>query len=78
MKSKYESTECYLAYKQLDDDYKNFIIHHANYGVYKKGTLESEKQKKNCLKYLESILEQKKILEINSDSDLKKLIELKF
>lgn len=78
MKNKYESTECYLAYKQLDDDYKNFIIHHANYGVYKKGTFDSEKQKKNCLKFLESILEQKKILEINSDSDLKKLIELKF
>jgi hypothetical protein len=78
MKSKYESAECYLAYKQLDDDYKNFIIYYDDYKVYKKGTLESEKQKNNCLKYLQSIMEQKKILDINSDSDLKKVIELKF
>jgi hypothetical protein len=78
MKSKYLSAECYLAYKQLDDDYKNLIIHWQDYSIYQKGTLESEKQRLNCIKYLESILDLKKMLEINSDSDLKKLFQLKF
>ena len=78
MKELYYSAEHYIAFKQLDDDYKNFIIHYADYNLYKKGTFESEKQKDNCIKYLKSILEQKEILQINSKSDLQKLIELKY
>jgi hypothetical protein len=78
MKNKYESAEFYIAFKQLDDDYKNLVIHLQDYSIYKKGTLESEKQKNNCIKYLKSILELKKILEINSNSDLSKLYELTY
>jgi len=60
MKTKFESLETFNAYNQLDEDYKNLTIHFEEYKLHKKGTIESNKQMYNCLKYLNSILDQKK------------------
>lgn len=78
MKYKFLSTENYLAYLQLENDYKNFIVHYDDYVNSKKESEEYHKQKFICIKYLESAIEQKRILQIDITSDSEKLFNLKF
>lgn len=78
MKDKFLSTEHYIAYKQLEDDYKNFIIHYDDFNNSKKGTADYERQRYICIKYIESAIKQKTILLIDTKSDTDKLFNLKF
>jgi hypothetical protein len=78
MKDKFLSTEHYIAYNQLESDYKNFIVHYDDYYNSKVGSENFEKQKFICIKYLESAIEQKRILLIDIESDTKKLFNLKY
>jgi hypothetical protein len=78
MKDKFLSTEHYIAYNQLENDYKNFIVHYDDYYNSESGSENFEKQKLICIKYLESAIEQKAILLIDSKSDYDKLYNLKF
>ncbi|MFY8170576.1 MAG: hypothetical protein ACOVK2_05620 [Candidatus Fonsibacter sp.] len=78
MKDKFLSTEHYIAYLQLESDYKNFIVHYEDYINSKVGSEKFEKQKFICIKYLESAIEQKTILQIDIESDTKKLFNLKY
>lgn len=78
MKNKFLSTEHYIAYLQLESDYKNFITHYDDYINSASGSENFEKQKLICIKYIESAIEQKTILLIDSKSDYDKLFKLKF
>ena len=78
MKNKFLSTEHYIAYLQLESDYKNFITHYDDYINSESGSENYQKQKLICIKYLESAIEQKSILLIDSNSDYDKLFKLKF
>jgi hypothetical protein len=78
MKDKFLSTEHYIAYNQLENDYKNFIVHYDDYCNSASGSENYNKQKFICIKYLESAIEQKRILQIDIESDSKKLFNLKF
>lgn len=78
MKDKFLSTEHYLAYLQLESDYKNFIVHYEDYINSASGSENFEKQKFICIKYLESAIEQKTLLQIDIESDTKKLFNLKY
>jgi hypothetical protein len=78
MKDKFLSTEHYIAYLQLESDYKNFITHYDDYINSASGSENFKKQKLICIKYLESAIEQKTILNIDIESDTKKLFNLKF
>lgn len=78
MKEKFLSTEHYIAYSQLESDYKNFIFHYDDYINSPKGSVNSEKQKLICIKYLKSAREQKRFLLIDAKSDTDKLFNLKF
>ena len=78
MKNKFLSTEHYIAYLQLESDYKNFITHYDDYINSESGSENFEKQKLICIKYIESAIEQKTILLIDSKSDYDKLFNLKF
>ena len=78
MKDKFLSTEHYIAYNQLENDYKNFIVHYDDYYNSESGSENFEKQKLICIKYLESAIEQKRILQIDIESDSKKLFNLKY
>jgi hypothetical protein len=78
MKDKFLSTEHYIAYNQLENDYKNFITHYDDYSNSASGTENYHKQKFICIKYLESAIEQKRILQIDIESDSKKLFNLKY
>jgi len=78
MKEKFLSTEHYIAFKQLEDDYKNFIIHYDDFNNSERGTADYERQKYICINYLESAIEQKRILDIDFKSDTDKLFKLKF
>ena len=75
---KFLSTEHYIAYLQLESDYKNYIVHYEDFINSKRGTENYIKQKDICIKYLESAIEQKKILLIDAKSDYNKLFNLKF
>jgi hypothetical protein len=78
MKDKFLSTEHYIAYNQLENDYKNFIVHYDDYYNSEPGSENFEKQKLICIKYLESAIAQKAILLIDTKSDYDKLYNLKF
>lgn len=78
MKDKFLSTEHYIAYNQLESDYKNFIVHYEDFNNSKVGSENYEKQKLICIKYLESAREQKRFLLIDAKSDTDKLFNLKF
>ena len=78
MKNKFLSTEHYIAYLQLESDYKNFITHYDDYINSASGSENFEKQKLICIKYIESAIKQKEILLIDSKSDYDKLFNLKF
>jgi len=78
MKDKFLSTQHYIAYNQLESDYKNFIVHYDDYLNSEEGSENFEKQKLICIKYLESAIEQKIILLIHTKSDYDKLFNLKF
>ena len=78
MKEKFLSTEHYIAYLQLENDYKNFITHYDDYDNSASGSENYHKQKFICIKYLESAIEQKRILQIDIESDSKKLFNLKY
>jgi hypothetical protein len=78
MKDKFLSTENYIAYNQLESDYKNFIVHYDDYYNSEPLSENFEKQKFICIKYLESAIEQKRILQIDIESDSKKLFNLKY
>lgn len=78
MKGKFLSTEHYIAYNQLENDYKNFIVHYDDYYNSESGSENFEKQKLICIKYLESAIQQKAILLIDTKSDYDKLYNLKF
>ncbi len=78
MKDKFSSTEHYIAYNQLENDYKNFIVHYDDYYNSESGSENFEKQKLICIKYLESAIQQKAILLIDTKSDYDKLFNLKF
>jgi hypothetical protein len=78
MKDKFLSTEYYIAYNQLESDYKNFIVHYDDYYNSESGSENFDKQKLICIKYLESAIKQKEILLIDSKSDYDKLYNLKF
>ena len=78
MKDKFLSTEHYIAYLQLESDYKNFITHYDDYINSASGSENFEKQKLICIKYIQSAIEQKTILLIDTKSDIDKLFNLKF
>jgi len=78
MKDKFLSTEHYIAYKQLEDDYKNFIVHFNDFNDSKKDSENYEKQRYICIKYLESAIKQKTFLSIDISRDTNKLFKLKF
>jgi hypothetical protein len=78
MKDRFLSTEHYIAYLQLESDYKNFITHYDDYYNSASGSENFEKQKLICIKYIESAIKQKEILLIDSKSDYDKLFNLKF
>lgn len=65
------SKEHFIAQKQLESDYENLVIHFEDYNNCKGETDEMEKAKKNCLKYLNSIIDNKKILGYNYSFDYK-------
>jgi hypothetical protein len=72
------SKEHFLAHDQLENDYKNFIVHYDDYYNSESGSENFEKQKFICIKYLESAIAQKTILLIDTKSDYDKLYNLKF
>jgi hypothetical protein len=76
MKDKFLSTEHYIAYNQLINDYKNLICHYEDFKLYRKGTAQNDKAKQNCYKYLISIIKNKKILKIDTTADELMLDEL--
>lgn len=78
MKNKFLSTEHYIAYLQLESDYKNFITHYDDYINSASGSENFETQKLICIKYIKSAIEQKTILLIDTKSDIDKLFNLKF
>ena len=78
MKDRFLSTEHYIAYLQLESDYKNFITHYDDYINSASGSENFEKQKLICIKYIQSAIEQKTILLIDTKSDIDKLFNLKF
>lgn len=78
MKDKFLSTEHYIAYLQLESDYKNFITHYDDYINSEPGSENFETQKLICIKYIQSAIEQKTILLIDTKSDIDKLFNLKF
>jgi|688.fasta_scaffold422292_1 hypothetical protein len=78
MKDKFLSTEHYIAYNQLESDYKNYIVHYEDYLNSEKGSENFEKQKLICINYVESAINQKRILLIDTKSDYEKLFNLKY
>lgn len=70
------SKEHFIAHDQLINDYKNLVCHYEDFKLYRKGTAQHDTAKKNCHKYLISIIVNKKILKIDSAADEMMLDEL--
>lgn len=70
------SKEHFIAHDQLINDYKNLVCHYEDFKLYRKGTSQNDKAKKNCHKYLISIIVNKNILGIDSTADEFMLDEL--
>jgi hypothetical protein len=71
------SKEHFIAHDQLLSDYKNLVCHYEDFKYYPKGTLHQNKAKDNCIKYLISIINNKKLLGIDTSADELLLDELK-
>ena len=74
----YTSLDAFIASHQLESDYKNLVAFYDDYNVFGKTTKQHQSAKVTCEKLLESIIKQKRILEINFDEDIKLLTKLKF
>lgn len=78
MKSKYESKETFFATLQIDSDYTNLIIYLDELEVLKKDAKKTQIIKAHCINLIESIINQKEILQINKDAELNLLYEIKY
>ena len=70
------SKEHFIAHEQIKDDYKNLVCHYEDFKLYRRGTAQFEAARNNCDKYLMSIIENKKLLGVDTTADEDLLDEL--
>lgn len=72
------SLEHYQAYIQLESDYRNLFVYNDDIKNFHSQTRQGKSARSNATKTLESILNQKRILGLNFDADVKLLTKIKF
>lgn len=75
MLPQFKSMKHFIAFTQLNEDYKNLICHYEEF----KNTFMSAKVKAsmNCERYLLRIIESKNVLGIDTEADREMLKEIK-
>ncbi len=72
------SLEHYQAYIQLESDYRNLVVYNDEINNFRSHTRQGKSARDIAEKTLESIIENKKVLGINFDSDIELLTKIKF
>lgn len=75
---KFTSLDTFIASNQMESDYKNLLVFYEDYKIFAKMSKQKISAQSHCMKYLESIIEQKGKLNINSEADIKMLHNIKF